>query len=119
MRMHRLFSMAENAQRLMVFRPVIVLLSVYVMGVQVFLVGGVAQINPALSVFAPPTIFRSVARTGFSKADAVVVDWRRIVGMEWQSGNLILRISCKILTKQEVLINLVSGFIVQLFVHFI
>ena len=42
MRMHRLFCMAADAQRLMVFRPVIVLLSVYVMGVQVFLVGGVA-----------------------------------------------------------------------------
>ena len=83
MRVHWFLCMAADAECLVILSPVIIFLRVYMMSMQVFVVGGVTEINPAFLGFACPVIFRSVARTGFPKATAIVIEWRSIVGMQW------------------------------------
>ena|ERR1700736_5428440 len=94
-------------------------LRVDMVSVQVLVIGGVAEINPTFFVLACPAMFCSVARTGFAKTTVIVVEWRCIVGMQWQSGYLIVRVGCKILVEQKVFINLLLSFIVHLSVPFI
>jgi hypothetical protein len=117
--MHRFLCMTANAECFIVLSPVIMFLPVHMMSVKVFAVGGLSEINATFFIFARPAMFRSIARTGFPEATVIVVQWRSIVGMQWRSGNLIVRISCKILTELKVVTNLRPGLIVHPVVHFI
>ena len=106
MRMHRFLCMASDAERFMVLSPVVVFLPVHMVSVKVFVVRGLTQINPTFLVFAPPDIFRSVAPTGFTKPDAVVVDRRGIVGVQWQGCDLIFRVRSKVFFDRKGIIYL-------------
>ena len=83
MHMHRLLCMAADAKRFMILSPVIMFLPAHMVSVKVFVVGRMTQINPTCFVLACPAMFRSVAGTRFPKADAILVERRRIVGMQW------------------------------------
>jgi hypothetical protein len=85
--MHRFLSMAANAECLVILFPVVEFSRVYMMSIEVFVVRGITEIHSALLVFASPTIFCSVARTGFPKATVIVVDWCSIVSVQRQGDN--------------------------------
>src|SRR6267142_212379 len=104
--MHRFLCVTADTKSFMILSPVIMFLRVHMVSVKVFVVGGVIEINPTFFVFARPAMFRSVAGTGFSKADAILVERRRIVGMKWQGSNVIFRVGCKVFIKREGSVNL-------------
>src|ERR1700730_7691671 len=99
MRVHRFLCMAADAECPVILFTVVVLLGVYMMCMQVFTDGEVTKIDPALFVFAGPTMFRSVACTRFLKTIAIAVEWRSMLGMQWQSRYKIFRINSKKITQ--------------------
>jgi hypothetical protein len=107
-RVHRFLCMAADAECFMILSPIIIFLCVYMVRVQVFVVGRMAQINPTFFVFTHPAMFRSVARTCFSKANSIVVERRSIVGMHWQDGNEIFGVSRKIFIKRKSAVDLLA-----------
>jgi hypothetical protein len=118
-RVHRFLGMAVDAECLVILLSVVIFLRVYVVSMQVFVIRGMTEINPAFLVLASPVIFRSVARTDFPKAAAIVVQWRSIVGMQWQGGHEIFRVSPEIFIKRKSSIDLSAALTIYLAVPFV
>jgi hypothetical protein len=116
---HRLFGMAADAECLVILFPVIIFLRVYMVSMQVFVVRGMTEVNPAFLIFACPVIFCSVTRTDFPEATAIVVQWRSIVGVLWQGGHEIFRVSPEIFIKRESSIDFSAALTIYLAVAFI
>jgi len=85
------------------------------MSMQIFAAGWMTEIYPA--IFASPAIFRSIPLTGFAKANAVSVEWRSVIGVQWQGPYLISEICGKIFFKSKSIIY--APIVSMIFVSFI